>query len=396
MVSDAIGRRWTARAAVRTTFCVHGLVSAAWVARIPQIKAELGLTEGALGLALLGSPVGVVIAVRFTGRIAARWGSGPATRASGVAAALALVPLGLAGNLGALTAALAVLGLALGVLDVAMNAQAVAVERREGRPLMSGMHGAWSIGALCGALTGSWAAHLHVPVPVHLGGAGAALALAALLCTRGLLDGAAERLAFADDADEGEGGRDGGALRSARWSLLLLGVIGLCSFLGEGAMADWTAVYLRETLGTGAGFAGLGYAGCAVAMAAARLAGDRVIAAVGPVRVLRTGGLLAAAALGAGLLSGDPVVSVIGFTLYGLGVAVVAPVTFGAAGNLPGVPAATGISWVTSIGYTGFLAGPPVIGFVAQGIGLTWALAVPVALALLITALAGAARTARR
>jgi len=391
VVSETSERRWGASAAVRTTFLVHGLVSAAWVARIPQIKAELGLSEGALGVALLGSPVGVVIAVRLTGRIAARWGSGPVARVSGVAAGLALVPLGLADGLGALTAALTALGLALGVLDVAMNAQAVAVERREGRPLMSGMHGAWSVGALGGALTGSWAAHLEVPVPLHLGAAGAGLALAALLGTRGLPDDAEQRTAL----DDGAAGDGDGALRAARRPLLMLGVIGLCSFLGEGAMADWSAVHLRETLGAGAGVAGLGYAGCAVAMAVARLAGDRVIAAAGPVRVLRAGGLLAAAALGAGLLSGHPAPSVLGFTLYGLGIAVVAPITFGAAGNLPGVPAATGISWVTSIGYAGFLAGPPVIGFVAQGVGLSWALAIPVALALVITALAGAVRTAR-
>lgn len=394
MVSEAAGGRWSARAAVRTTFAVHGLISAAWVARIPQIKAELGLTEGALGVALLGSPVGVVVAVCLTGRMAARWGSGPVVRVSGVAAGLALVPLGLAGGLGALTAALTVLGLMLGVLDVAMNAQAVAVERREGRPLMSGMHGAWSVGALGGALTGSWAAHLGVPVSGHLGVAGAVLALAALLGARGLLDDTASGAVSAGDADE-DGGGAGGALRAVRWPLLMLGVLGLCSFLGEGAMADWSAVYLRETLGSGAGVAGLGYAGCAVAMATARLAGDRVIAAVGPVRVLRGGGLLAAAALGGGLLSGHPMIAVLGFTLYGLGVAVVAPITFGAAGNLPGVPAATGISWVTSIGYAGFLAGPPTIGFIAQAVGLTWALAVPVALALLIVALAEAARPAR-
>ncbi|SEG60067.1 Fucose permease [Thermomonospora echinospora] len=392
MVSATAAWRHSARAAVTTAFLAHGLVGAVWLARIPQIKQELGLTEGSLGLALLGGPIGVVAAVRFAGRIVARWGSRAATRVAGVAMALALVPLGLAWNLGSLMVALALLGAATGLTDVAMNAQGVAVERERARPLMSGLHGAWSIGALIGALVGTTAAHLEVPVRAHLASAAALLAVLMLVGTRGLL-GASAELPVEND---GDGNAHGAPARSARWTLVLLGVIGLCSFLGEGATADWSAVYLRETLGTGAGTAGLGYAGCAVAMAAARLAGDRVITAFGPVLVLRVGGLVAAAALAAGLLAGTPVAAVMGFTLYGLGVAVVAPVTFGAAGNLPGVPAATGISWATSIGYSGFLAGPPVIGFVAQGVGLTWALAIPVALALMIVALAGVTRPARR
>ncbi|CNF98681.1 integral membrane protein [Mycobacterium tuberculosis] len=174
----------------------------------------------------------------------------------------------------------------------------------------------------------------------------------------------------------------------------MLGAIGLCSFVGEGAMADWSAVYLREDLGTGPGAAGLGYAGCAVAMTAGRLGGDRVVARFGPVAVLRAGALAAALGLGCGLAAGHPAAAVAGFTLFGLGAAVVAPVTFSAAGNLPGVPAAAGISRVTAIGYAGLLGGPPVIGFVAQGAGLGWALGVPVVLVGLIALLAPAAATA--
>ncbi|HEX2316613.1 MAG TPA: MFS transporter, partial [Thermomonospora sp.] len=169
MATDVITGWRGARAAATGAFLAHGLVSSAWVARIPQIKEDLGLTEGSLGLALLGSPVGVVVAVRFAGRIVARWSSRTATRVAGVLAGLSLVPLGLAWNLGSLVVALALFGAALGIMDVAMNAQGVAVERRRGRPLMSGLHGAWSVGALAGALAGSAAAHLEVPVAVHLG-----------------------------------------------------------------------------------------------------------------------------------------------------------------------------------------------------------------------------------
>ncbi|MEU9025785.1 MFS transporter [Actinomadura sp. NPDC048394] len=418
-----------ARLAVTVAFVAHGLLGAAWVARIPQIKEHLGLSAGTMGVALLGAPVGVVAAVRFAGWIVHRWGSRATTVAAGTAGALSLVPLGLSWNLASLICSLVLMGGSLGLMDVAMNAQGVAVERGYGRPLMSGLHGAYSIGTLLSALVGSAAAHAGVPVPVHLTVAAAVLVLLLATGCRDLMDrsidelpdpagtaldgvsetpdavGAVGSAGAAGVAGAGAGavgaagagpGRRGSAARAARWPLIMLGVIGLCSFVGEGAMADWSAIYLRESLGTGPGTAGLGYAGCAIAMTAGRLAGDRVVARFGPVAVLRTGSLVAAAGLALGLLLGNPVAAVSGFTLFGLGVAVVAPVTFSAAGNVPGVPAAAGISRVTGVGYLGLLGGPPVIGFVAQGVGLAWALAVPAALAGLIVLLAPATATAER
>jgi fucose permease len=400
VVTETIGALGRARTAVTLVFLAHGLTGAAWVARIPQIKRDLGLDAGALGLALLGAPIGVVLAVRAAGWAVARFGSRNTTLASSAAAALSLVPLGLAWNIGALTFSLFLMGAALGLMDVGMNAQGVAVERGYGRPLMSGLHGAYSIGTLGAALVGSAAAHLDVPVVAHLSVAAVALLVLVFFGGRGLLGASAdvlpEALTGKEATDRRPDEKGTASFRSGRWMLALLGVIGLCSFVGEGAMADWTAVYLRETLGTDAGVAGLGFAGCSVAMAAGRLSGDRLVARFGPVTVLRAGSLIAACGLGTGLAAGDPVVAVAGFTLFGLGVAPVAPVTFSAAGNLPGVPAATGISRVTAVGYTGLLGGPPVIGFVAQGVGLTWALAVPVGLAALIVLLAGATATAGR
>ncbi|MEU4828140.1 MFS transporter [Actinomadura sp. NPDC023710] len=389
MVTEKITTLARARVAVTLAFAAHGLLGAAWVARIPQIKEHLGLSEGAMGVALLGAPVGVVAAVRFAGRIVGRWGSRATTIAAGAAGALALVPLGLAWNLGGLILSLLLMGASLGLMDVGMNAQGVAVERGYGRPLMSGLHGSYSIGTLLAALAGSAAAHAGVPVPLHLAVAAAVLITLLALGCRGLLDRSADEFPEPDeDAPV--------PARSPRRPLIMLGVIGLCSFVGEGAMADWSAIYLRENLGTGPGVAGLGYAGCAVAMTVGRLTGDQVVARFGPVPVLRGGSLVAALGLGLGLAAGDPTAAVAGFTLFGLGVAVVAPVTFSAAGNVPGVPPAAGISRVTGVGYLGLLGGPPVIGFIAQGVGLTWALAVPVALVGLIVLLAPAAVTAER
>jgi len=433
----AAGTLRRARLAVTVAFVAHGLVGSAWVARIPQVKEHLGLSEGALGVALLGAPAGVVVAVRFAGSVVARWGSRATTMAAGAAGALALVPMGLAGNLAALVAALVLFGASLGLMDVAMNAQGVAVERGLGRPIMSGLHGAYSIGTLLAALVGSGLAHLGVPVPVHLSAAALLLAALVLAGCRGLLDrsaddpsdpdagpsGPADPAEPAAEASKSAGASEAGcasgargaaretareparkaarraqaeAVRGGRRMLALLGLIGLCSFVGEGAMADWSAVYLRETLHSGPGVAGLGYAGFAVAMTVGRLAGDRVVARFGPVRVLRAGALLSAFGLGLGLAAGHPVAAIIGFTLFGVGIAPVAPVTFSAAGNLPGVPAADGISRVTGVGYLGLLGGPPVIGFVAQAVGLTGALCVPVALVAAIAVSARATATAAR
>lgn len=392
----------TARRAVTVAFLVHGLAAAAWVARIPQIKEHLGLSAGTLGLALLGSPVGVVLATRVAGRTVARWGSRGTVLVSGTAAALAPVALGLAVDLPTLVCALVLLGASLGLMDVAMNAQGVAIERGYGRPILSGLHGVYSIGTLVAAVVGSAAAHAHVPVGVHLSVLGVLFAVLLLTGARGLLDRSNPHLdeepatALSSPLADGPAPAKSEArpAKGTGFLLALLGVIGLCSFVGEGAMADWSAVYLKESQGTGAGFAGLGYAGCAVAMTAGRLAGDRIVGRFGAVRVLRAGSLVACAGLGGGLAAGEPWAAVTGFTLFGIGVAVVAPVTFSAAGNLPGIPAAHGIARVTAVGYLGLLGGPPVIGFVAQAVGLPWALAVPAVLAGMIVLLAGATRAA--
>ncbi|WP_395107010.1 MFS transporter [Actinomadura sp. SCN-SB] len=406
MVTQTVDAPRRARVAVTVAFLIHGLVTAAWVARIPQIKQELGLSEGALGLALLGAPVGVVLAVRSAGWAVARFGSRAVTLAMGAAAALSLVALGASWNLGVLTGSLFLMGATLGLMDVGMNAQGVIVERRYARPLMSGLHASYSIGTLGAALAGSAAAQLEVPVEVHLSVWAALLLVLLFAGCRGLLGPSADAPPESPraKADIPRNGADPGGerpeaasrARAGRWALALLGVIGLCSFVGEGAMADWSAVYLRETLRADPGVAGLAFAGFSVAMAVGRLAGDRLVARFGPVAVLRIGALTAVLGLGTGLAAGNPAMAVLGCTLFGLGVAPVAPITFSAAGNLPGVPAATGLSRVVGVGYTGLLAGPPIIGFIAGAVGLTWALVVPVGLAGLIALLAAATATAGR
>ncbi|PWI44371.1 MFS transporter [Streptomyces sp. ICBB 8177] len=390
-----------ARRSVFAVFLCFGAVYANWVPRVPQIKHALGLSDGGLGVALLGAPVGTVCAVRLASWAVGRWGSRRVTRCGAVVLSAVLPLVAVAWNAVTLTAALLLLGAALGLTDVAMNAQGVAVERALRRPVMSGLHGAYSLGGLLGALLGSTAAHLNVAPLTHFTVIAVVSAATVWCGSRHLLP--------ADEPDPAAPSSPATAAaarpRPARWPLavLLLGLIGLCSFTGEGAVEDWSAVYLRDGLHAAAGTAGLGFAGCSAAMTVVRLAGDRLVARFGPVAVLRTGALVAAFGLGAGLALPSQAAStgvaqpaaIAGFTLFGAGVALVAPVTFSAAGNLPGTPSASAISRVTGIGYLGFLAGPPVIGFTAQAAGLRGALAIPAALAAAIALLAAAVRPRR-
>jgi MFS family permease len=393
-----------ARRGVTAVFFVHGASYASWLPRIPLIKHDLGLSDGELGITLLGSPVGVVVGVRVASWATARWGSRPVTQVASLVVCAALVPIGAAWTMAALGAALVLIGASLGLMDVGMNAQGVAVERGYGRPLMSGLHGSYSVGALCGALAGSAAARFDVRPLVQLAVVAGVLGCVVWFAARLLLPPGAEPERDGDAGGVGDGGaesgRAAGAGRGRRLlaghgaAVLLLGLIGLCSFIGEGAVGDWSAVYLRDDLSASAGAAGLGYAGCSVAMAVGRLTGDRLVGRFGPVAVLRAGSLVAAGGLALGLLAGSEPVAVAGFTLFGAGVAPVAPITFSAAGNLPGVPASTAISHVTGIGYLGFLGGPPLIGIVADHASLAWALAIPAGLAALIALLANAAAPA--
>jgi MFS family permease len=379
VTSGARRARW----AVAAVFALNGAVFASWVPRIPEVKSALGLGDAELGAALAGPALGAVIAMTAAGALVVRLGSRPVTRVS-LAAFCALPALvGPASSGPALFAALALWGAAMGCLDVAMNSAGMAVQRLYGRPIMSGLHACFSVGALAGAAAGSVAAHLSVPVPVHLAGGGAIALAAGLVVTRGLLP--------ADHDAQAQGP----ALARPNGRLLLLSALAFAALLSEGAVADWSAVYLRETLHTGAGTAGAGYAVFAVAMTVGRFAGDRMVATFGPVRVVGVLGGIAAAAMGAALAIGAVPAALAGLAALGLGLACVVPVVFTAAAHVTDTPGPA-IATVSTCGYLGFIAGPPLIGAIAQLIGLGPALGLVAALAGLMALSARAVRPAAR
>jgi fucose permease len=275
-----------------------------------------------------------------------------------------------------LALSLFVLGAASGAMDVAMNALAAETETRAGRPIMSSLHGMWSAGGLCGAAMGGLMARLGVSPAWHLGGAAALLALAVLAAHPWLPEG-------------GPREADAQAPRLARPEAAMAGLGGIvfCAFLIEGAIGDWSAVFLHDTLGTTAAVGAMGYAAFSLTVMAVRFAGDALVARLGPARPLRMANALAASALALALWSGDAAAALVAFAFVGLGVATVAPLVFGAAARRARSGPGHGIAAMATAGYSGFLLGPPCIGWLAQATSLRAALLLLAALAAVISLL---------
>ena len=394
-------RLGVARAAITAYFCLFGVVLAVWITRIPAIKERLHLSDGVLGIALFSISAGLLLVTVFAGRLVDRFGSAWVTRVASICMALSLIPPALAGSLGLLMAALFVFGASAGALDVGMNANGILVERARGRPVMTSLHAGYSIGALAGSvigglLAGAGISPLATFLAVGLPAAAVAVAVGRWLITEGTPSPASPSPASPSPAAPSPGPeprphpgpRRGRYLRPGLL-ILLLGTVGLCGLLVEGATADWSAVYLHDNLGTSAGFAAAGFAAFALAMTVGRLLGDRLAARFGPVRLIRVSGLVAAAGLAGGLISGSPVGGVAGFAVLGAGLACVAPQVFLAGGSADPVRPGHGLARVVGMSYLGMVSGPVLIGAAATLVGLRLALGIPVVLALCIVALAG-------
>jgi MFS family permease len=400
-VPDSLRR---ARLAVAAYFIVLGLADGVWLARIPAVKQHLGLSDGLLGVALLAGPVGLVFVAAFADRVIDRFGSAWPTMAGAVAISLLPIALGLSGSLAQLMVTLLVYGVSGGLMDVAMNSQAVRVEREYRRPLINSFHAYYSFGGLAGALLGGLFAWAGVGLALTFTSVGVPLAVVAVLVRRGLLRGPEPRdAAVAGPDGTGSGmnlqnpdesgmpgpeaaGRPDAARRrrSAAVRIVALALLALCSLLGEGAAGSWSAVYLHDNLGTSAAFAALGYAAFSLTMAFGRLAGDRLAARFGPGRLVSGCGVVAAVGLASALAVTSPVVGLIGFALFGAGLSSTFPQMLSAAGNIETSRSGTGIARVAGGGYLGMLSGPVLIGSCASLIGLRLALGIPVVLSVFI------------
>ncbi|GAA4262372.1 hypothetical protein GCM10022255_098770 [Dactylosporangium darangshiense] len=361
-------------------FLLFGAALGAWTARVPAVKHHLGVDDFHLSVALLGLAAGAIAGQMGAGRLVDRFGSVRVAAPTALAEGVLLLPAAYAPTLALLTVALVVFGANHGVLNVAMNANALGVQRAYGRPIISSFHAVYSIGGFAGAALGGLCAHLGLGVP------GTFLIVCAL--TTALAAWALVWLAPEPPAEHA--GAVGDARGARLDGVLVLGGLAFCALVGEGAAADWSAVYLRDNLGGTAGFAAAGYAAFAIAMTAGRVVGDRLTALLGPVRLVRLGGLLAAAGLGVALLADHRYAGVAGFACLGAGLSCVAPQVFSAATARNPARPARALSVAVSMGYAGFLAGPVLIGAATRAVTLPVALAIPAALALLVALSAGA------
>jgi len=363
-----------ARLGVTLVFLANGSGFGAWAASIPAIKQALGLSGTALGGALLALGLGAVLAMPLAGWLGAR--RVPHLLSLGGLLQAALLPLpGLAGGLALLAASLLLLGACAGATDVCMNARASEVERASGRAIMSSFHAAFSLGGLVGA---------GVVAGMILAGFGA---LGGLLATSGLIVALMAAHAVLDrDATLAAPAARGGFAWPG-WPLMGLGLLCLLAFMTEGAVGDWSGVFLAQVAGLPASAAASGFAAFSLAMIVGRLTGDRVVRRFGPAAVLRAGAALAAGGFGLAILL--PWVAAAGFALVGLGAANMAPVLFSAAGRA-GAAASTGVAVVATLGYAGFLLGPPAIGVLADLVGLRAAIGLLIAAVAAIAVCSGA------
>lgn len=370
-----------ARAAVSGVFFLNGMVFVSWYSRLPSIQDKLDLGTAALGLALLGAPLGMLLAQPLTGALAATVGSRRLVAAAPLLLLAGLLPA-LATDVLTLALATLAVGAANGVLDVSMNVEGLAVERAGDRRIFNSLHAAFSFGALTGAALGGLAASAGLKPLAHLAIVVSVGAVAARVASLGLPPGEAE--------PPPRGPR---FVRPSR-RLVALGAIAFCALLAEGAVFDWSGIFMRREVGAAVGLAPAGLAAFNLAMGFGRLTADTVAERVGSVRLGRAGALVAAAGLGAALLLKAPLGSIAGFAVMGSGLAAVFPLALRASGYDP-ASSGPAVAAVSSVGYTGLLTGPPLIGILAQALGLTGALACVCGLLAAAAVLAGQLSTGR-
>ncbi len=366
----------TPRLAVVAMFILNGALLGIWASRIPAIAGTHDLTPNLLGLLLLCLAAGAIVSFPLAGRMVDSFGAAPVTRAIAVAYCAALILLGLAPNIALLALALFLFGMAHGAMDVSMNVWAAEVEKAAGKPIMASFHAMFSLGAGGAAALGYVAIKSGIGVPLHF----AALSLALGILTLAV--------ASAPWASPRSAAQPGSLFAFPKGALVFVGLIAFASAMGEGAVADWGAVFLNSSLGATEAQATLGYSAFSIAIFAMRLAADPVILRFGAVKTARSSGVIALIGVLTVVAAQNLGMALVGFGLMGIGYAVLFPLAFSRAAADPTISPGRAIASVATLGYGGLLLGPPVIGFIAQASSLRLALLTLAALALLIVAFA--------
>ena len=386
-----------ARYAVGATFAVNGMTFANLVPRYPEIVADLGLHNAAFGAAVAAWPLGALLSGLLAGVAVTRWTSKRVIVGASLAMSALIAGVGWASSWFALAAVFLCVGLVDALIDIANNAQGLWVQRRIGSSIITGLHGLWSVGAVIGGLIGSVFAGLGVPVRWHLLVTGVLFALVLVVASRFLLPGHEPVPGGkSPNSPPDHAGRSPRVPAGVIIRLLLVCLVGLAGAAGEDAGNTWGALYLTGSLGTTAAVGGAVFVAMQTTMIIGRFAGDPLVTRFGPREVSRVGGILTVLGFAVVLAVPSVVAAVVGFAIVGLGIAVLIPLAMHAADELPGLPRGFGLAvsgWMMRVG---FLLTPPLVGIVADQVGLRWAFAVPAVLGLLAIGCAGLLAPAER
>ena len=368
-----------ARIAITTAFIINGSMAGTFYSRIADVKEEFGLSNSALGFALLVVSIGVLVGLGFSGKQSAKRGSAPVTFYATYALGGAILLVGAANNYITLCLTFLVLGACLAVQDVAMNSHAIVLEHEANKRYMSTFHAMFSLGALGGGVVGAWFSQHNIDLMRHVAFI-AMLVFLANFCVRNWF------LPASLDQHPIEGKKK---IKKPKL-FLIVGLLGLCAAIGEGSAGDWGAILARDTFDATPFVSTLPYICFSAAMVIGRLFGDRAASKYGPMNLIVGGGLIAGIGLGGGLLVGGMGGVIFGWLAAGIGLSTVIPMLFSQAGEIAKTrfegqfAPSEGVAMVSGIAYFGFLVGPPTLGFLGDAIGLRWAMLVPAVLALIM------------
>ncbi len=349
------------RISVSTIFFVNGFLYANWAARLPELQRYFNVSNAFLGYLLLASAAGALLAMPVSGWLTTKYGSAQITRMAALAYCCTVPMLALSQNNVIASGFFFVLGMCAGALDVAMNGQAVFIERGYNKPIMSSFHAIFSIGMALGAGSGGLFAQFQWSLLSHLAVIAAIGLVACIWATSNLVQ---DVPVIAETATKKSG------FMLPTKAILPLGIIALCTMMGEGSMADWSAIFMNKVVGKNEFYSALAFGAFGTAMTTGRIFGDFFTARLGKFQVMFYSSLLSIVGLTIALVFVTAETTLLGFFLVGLGLANIVPIIYSTAGNTAGVAPSVGIAMATSIGYAGFFVGPPVIGFLADQFGL--------------------------
>lgn len=381
MTSDLAIKR--AHLGVTLSFLCLGFSAGNYVARIPDIKRELDLSNSALGICLLMMSVGVLVALGPVGKFAAQYGSSKTLKIATAALIIVQPAVGLATSLVTLSAALFIFGMTVASQDVSMNTHGVTLEQKSGLRYMSRFHAFWSVGGLVGSIFGGLFAQAEIRVFIHLIVVSAVIAVVTLIGSRLLLPGDADKHIYTEEQKE---------KKKRPPLILIMGLLGMAASVGEGSSGDWGGVLARETFGASHFVSTIPFIAFSFTMVVGRFFGDQLATKFGPNRILKVGGFIGGIGLATGLLVGGTGGVIFGWFLYGAALSAVIPLLFSAAGSMANkrfagsISPAEAVAMISGISYFGFIVGPPLMGFVADLITLRWAMLIPAALAIVISA----------